>query len=54
VGIINIIIVCLMTLPIYLRSGRTKLLTSGVQVTPGGIFKVNTCGVYSNLLYDKT
>ena len=43
-----------MALPIFLRSWRTKSLTSVVQVTPEGIFNANRCGVYCNLLYDKT
>ena len=43
-----------MALPNYLRSGRSKWVTSGVQVTPGVTSKANKCDMYSNLLYDKT
>ena len=42
-----------MTLPNYLRTGRKKSVTSGVQVTPADIFNANNCAVYSYLLYDK-
>ena len=49
-----LLLLCLMTLPNYLRTGRKKTLTSGVPVTPADSFSANSCAVYCYWLYDKT